>query len=451
MAFRKAKYSAVARVLVIVLLAFTISFIYLRTGYWTILLWLSPVLIVSVIELITWLDKTKRELASFLQSVEGNDFTIQYDLENLGSPDLEIKNTCNRLVSVYRTLQEEKEIHSKFLSAMVEHVDLAVVCFDEKWKVEFINNRLKKMFGRVHFFSIMDFERLDPAISDAVRKCEPGENILLRFFKMNQLFSLTVRSSDFRLFDRKYRIVSFQDIGKELDSQELDSWKRLIRTITHEVNNSVIPITNLADYTYKKIIDEKGALIDLTRLDSSESEDLVKSLDTIKERSMGLVRFVNSTRGFTKTIKPDITQFRVQDLFDSVSLLLKQNLEERKISTDFRADPQEITLNADRELIGQVIINLVLNSIDALENTLSPGIKILATYDKEKRCRIEVIDNGSGIDPENLRSVFVPYFSTREKGSGIGLSICRNIIDQHRGNIYAKSTPGVETRFVITL
>lgn len=451
MGYKGSRLPIILRVLLLLLLSFAASFIFLLTGYWTVLLWLIPLLAIMAYELVRHLEKSQREISDFLESVKNNDFSVSYDLGKSSGGDLEIKRACNDLVAIYHNLREEGEFHSRFLKALIGHVDISVVCFDDNWKVEFMNSRVKQMFGREHFFDLHDFERINPDLGNAIVSCEPGKNILLKYILKNEMQNITVRSSEFTLFEKRYRIVSFQDIARELNSQEVDSWKSLIRTVTHEVNNSVIPITNLASFVEESVIDKKGKPTDLSKLDDEETEELVRSLKTIRERSEGLVKFINSTREFTRVFKPYITEIKVIELFEGIDQLLKHQISEKGISISYTADPPDMTINADRELMGQVIINLVMNSVEAVEGVSAPSIMVSGSGNSDGSSSIEVIDNGSGIEPENLSSLFVPYYTTRSKGSGIGLSICRNIIEQHKGSIYAKSTPGKETRFIITL
>ena len=427
------------------------SVVIFRTEYWTISIWILLAVIILSVSLIRFFERSRRQLYRFVSSIKNNDFSPTYFLDAKSEIDIEMNRVYNEISAVFRILRDEKEFHHQYLQILIEHINIAVVCFTDDFEVQFSNQAALELFGRPYFHNLDSFNRINPDISYAIKKVRSGNNQLLKVILKDELCSLTVSSAEFKFHDREYKLVTFYNIKPELERQELESWKKLIRAITHEVNNSAIPITNLIHYVSQTIINEKGEFNDLGNLNPDQTNDLKTSLITIEKRSDGLVNFINSTRNFTKAQRPQFEKINLKELINRVLRLLSSDLENANIRINLDNLPESLEITVDPGLFEQVIINLIINSIEALREIKDPEIVIKCVFIQTRGVKIIISDNGKGIRPEEISNIFVPYFTTKARGSGLGLSICRNIIDLHRGQISVMSEPGSGTVFSIIL
>jgi two-component system nitrogen regulation sensor histidine kinase NtrY len=420
-----------------------------KTAYWTLSIWIFVIVILLIISLIRVFERSRRQLYRFVSAIKNNDFTPTTFTEQKTMIDIEMDNIYNDISSVFRNLRDEKEFHHQYLQLLIEHINIAIVCFTDNFEVQFTNKAALELFRKPYFHNLASFERISSDLSNAIGKVKRGKNKLVKVILNDNFCSLTVSSAEFKFHDREYKIVTFYNISPELEKQELESWKKLIRTITHEVNNTAIPITNLSRYVSQTILNEEGEYIDVRRLSQDEKDDLRTSLLTIEKRSDGLVNFINSTRDFTRIQKPDFRKVSLKDLFDRVIKLLSADLKSCGIQTKLDVFPGSLEAIVDPAQFEQVMINLILNSTEALKDVKDPEIEIKVRHSSKQTVKITVTDNGKGIRPEDLGNIFVPYFTTKPTGSGLGLSICRNIIDLHKGQINVKSVQGSGTVFTI--
>jgi two-component system, NtrC family, nitrogen regulation sensor histidine kinase NtrY len=451
MDFTRYRINIIIRIVFILTLSFGAFLIMFETGIWTLSVWIFIIVIFLTINLIRFFEKSRRQLYRFVSSIKSNDFAPTCLPDGKSEIDIEMSKVYNDISAVFRNLRDEKEFHHQYLQMLIEHINIAIVCFTDNFEVQFSNQAAYDLFGRPYFYDLHSFERINTDISEAIKKVKRGKNQMIKVILKDELCLLTVSSAEFRFHDREYKLVTFYNIKSEMERQELVSWKNLIRTITHEVNNSAIPITNLSRFVAQSIIKKDGEFNDLAALNPDQKEDLKTSLITIEKRSNGLVNFINSTRNFTKTQKPDFQNVILKDLVIRVLRLLASGIEASNIEIEAEIVPETLNMTADPALFEQVIINLVLNSMEALVNINRPRIVIKGASLQPNSVKITVSDNGIGIKHEDLGNVFVPYFTTKSNGSGLGLSICRNIIDLHKGQMTVKSEEGRGTIFTIVI
>lgn len=451
MDFTRYRINIIARLILILILLTGAIIILFGTPYWTVSIWIFVIVIILTASLIRFFERSIRQLLRFISSIKSNDFSPTYFLNTKSEVDIEMNRVYNEISAVFRNLRDEKEFHHQYLQLLIGHINIAIVCFTDNFEVQFSNQAALDLFGKPYFHNLATFERINSEISNAIQKVKRANNQLLKVVLKDELCSLTVSSAEFIFHEKEYKLVTFYNIKPELERQELESWKKLIRTITHEVNNSAIPITNLTRYVSQTIINENGEFNELGRLDQEQTDDLKTSLETIEKRSDGLVNFINSTRNFTKTQKPDFQISSLNKLINRVLRLLVSEIETSGIAIETDITPASIEVTVDPALFEQVVINLILNSIEALKDVKDPVIGIMAEILPSQNVKITISDNGKGIRPDDIGNVFVPYFTTKTNGSGLGLSICRNIIDLHKGRISVKSVPGSGTVFTILI
>ncbi len=258
--------------------------------------------------------------------------------------------------------------------------------------------------------------------------------------------------NDYRFFDKTTRIISFQNIKNELDLQELEAWQKLFRVLTHEIMNSIVPITSSIDTISEFLTDEDTREIkELKDLNQKTIRDILNGIEIIKERSVGLSEFVRNFRSLTLKPQINIKKLKLEEMFKHIRFLLSDLLKRKEIDLNINILPKTLEILADNRLMEQVIISLIYNAIDALENINLKKIRLNGHRNQINQVIIQIIDNGKGIPEELMDKIFVPFFTTKEKGSGIGLSISRQIIQLHGGNISVKSSPFSETCFEVCL
>ncbi len=445
-----ARFSYRIRVIVRILLILSVGFagviIAALTPYWLISLWLGLFVIVLVMELIRYHERSKKVLREFLHSIDQEDFST---LSIADEKDLELQSAYQKILDKFRFLRIEKETHYHYLQRIIEHVDTALICFDTDEQIQLVNRAAKELLGLHRISDLKTLDKIDKNLGARIRKLETGHREMIRIILDGRILNLSIRGTEFKLEKKKYKIVSLHDIKPELDEQEVDSWQKLVRVLTHEIMNSTIPITNLVGFAREFLVDEEGNPKKIPGLKEDEINDLVESLTTAEGRSKGLVNFVQTTKSLTRIPEPSFREIEVQDLFTRLKDLFKHEIESSNIEMKMVLGKDDLVLKADLELIEQVLINLIRNAIEALRNTKNPVIEINALGTPSGSIAISVCDNGQGIDKENLDNIFVPFYSTKKEGSGIGLSLSRQIMHKHKGRINVKSEPGKGSCFTL--
>jgi len=293
--------------------------------------------------------------------------------------------------------------------------------------------------------NIAALEALSSALLNTLRRLKSGERALVKIEDREALLQVAVSATEFKLRDELFTLVSLQNIQSELEEKEMEAWQNLIRVLTHEIMNSVTPIASLASSINDLLPPTAGeAPVSLETV-----QDVRSAVQTIQRRSAGLLHFVDSYRNLTRIPKPNFQVFPLARLFAQVQQLMSANVRQNGIRFETHVEPANLMLTADPELIEQVLINLLLNAMEALQEHASPRIELGARLDEGGKIIIQVKDNGPGIIAEALANIFIPFFTTKKGGSGIGLSLSRQIMRLHRGTINARSLPNVETVFTL--
>jgi two-component system nitrogen regulation sensor histidine kinase NtrY len=406
--------------------------------------------LIEVFTLIRYVDRTNRDLTSFLESIRFAEFTRTFKIEGMGSSFDELNRAFNDVISDFQKVRSEKEEHFHYLQSIVQNIDVAILAYRKDGTVEMINKAAKKLFQIHSLKNIKGLEQISPELVNTLLHINPGENALVKVQDQDDILQLAVYSTEFKIKDKLIILTTINNIQNVLEEQETEAWQKLIRVLTHEIMNSITPIASLSSTLeiMLKGITENGNIKE--ELDINTVMEILQALQTINKRSTGLLHFVNTYRNLTRIPKPNFKIFPVQELFKNIYLLMEEELAETKINFVTKIDPENLMVSADEQLIEQVIINLIRNSIHALENRNSPTIELKAFYNKRGRVTMQVTDNGTGILPEVLDKIFIPFFTTKQSGSGIGLSLSRQILRLHNGTISAHSVPEKETVFTMT-
>ena len=448
MPLRRLSYriQVIIRIVFILSVGFAAVLLVTGTDYWMVALWLGLFLILLIIELIRFHERSRNALHDFLVSIKQEDFST---LSTLNEKDEELQEAYQMILEKFKYLRIQKETHYHYLQRVIEHVDAALICLDHNLNIQLINKSAKDLLQAPNIKDLRSLEKVDKDLVTLIREMDSGQKEIIRLVRHGKILNLSVRATTFTLEKDKYKIVSLHDIKTELEEQEVESWQKLVRILTHEIMNSTIPITNMVGLARDFLVDDEGKPKDIPGLDKEEIDDLVESLATAENRSKGLVKFVQTTKDLARIPEPTISEIRVDVLFNRLKGFFKNDIKQLKIDFKVILCKSDLVINADLEMIEQVLINLVKNAIEAVKDTTQPKIKIFADQNDNLAVVISVCDNGPGIPEDNLDKIFIPFFSTKKEGSGIGLSLSRQIMKLHRGRIDVETEAGTGTIFIL--
>ena len=404
------------------------------------------IIILQLADLISFVSQTNRKLTRFLESVKYSDFISGFTADNkLGRSFKDLNREFNEVLEAFRKARSEKEEHWQYLNSVVQQVRTGILSFDSEGNIQLINTNARKFIGLSSMRNVRELIQHNPRLYHALNSVAPGKSELYR--GSNELY-LTIQSTELRIRGADVKLVTLQNIQPELQKQELEAWQNLTRVLRHEIMNSITPISSLTS-TLREILDH-----DMERrnnhyeLKEEGAEDLREGLSTIENRSKGLIRFIDAYREYTSLPKPKMSMVRLKDLIEKVAQFMKPELKKTPIDFHYECHSEYLTIRADAEMIEQVLINLLKNATEALSDTSKPRLELIGHYN-ENTVKIEVIDNGPGIIREAVEHIFVPFYTTKRTGSGIGLSLSRQIMQMHNGSIAVESEPNVRTVFTL--
>ena len=408
-------------------------------------------IIYQIYQLIYHVEKTNRDLKIFFESIRHSDFSHSYKNHGLGKSFDELANAFNGVIKDFQKIRSEKEEHYYYIQNIIQHIDIAILSFQKDGKIEMINKAAKNLFEINFLKNINDLNDWNEEFVRVLSNIKTGENTLIKINKKDDIFQLSIYATEFRLNDRNVKLVSVKDIQAELEEKEMEAWQKLIRVLTHEIMNSIAPISSLTStlMLMTKELNEELKTYLPDDFDDETAQDIKQALITIYKRSTGLIHFVDTYRNLTKIPKPNFSIFMVKDLFNHVCNLLQKDLEKQNITCEIDIQTSDLKIIADEQLIEQVMINLLKNAIHALEEKEGGKILLKSFVNKRGKTNIQIIDNGVGIVKEVLDRIFIPFFTTKTTGSGIGLSLSKQIMRLHKGNIIASSQENEYTKFTL--
>lgn len=402
--------------------------------------------------LVRYVERTNHDLTRLLRSIRYSDFSQSFTAQGRGKAFEELSEAFREVMDNFRKARAEKEESYRYLETVMQHIGVGLISFKSDGTVELINTAAKRLLRMPHLKHIGALEMLSPELVETLLRLRSGENALVKVMDEDELLHLAVYATEFRMREERYKLVSIQNIQSELEEAEVEAWQKLTRVLTHEIMNSVAPIASLAA-TANGLLEETRALENGHAPDPAEWTetlgDVRGAVRTIERRSQGLLNFVQAYRRLTRVPKPNFEILPVRHLFRDVEELMRPEMAARSIRFVVRVDPETLDLTADPNLIDQVLLNLVKNAMQAVEGTPSAEVRLEAAIGARGRVVIQVIDNGPGIVEEAMEKIFIPFFTTKKEGSGIGLSLSREIMRQHGGTLTAISRPGLRTVFTL--
>ncbi len=450
MVFRRFRIQVILRLLLLTLSFFLLFYLLDKTRYNVTAVILTGVILIQLIFLIRYVERTNRKLTQFLQSIKYSDFSSSFSDQGLGKSFEDLNRSFMEVIEEFKKYRAEKEEHYNYLQTVVQHVNIGIIAYSRDGKVDLFNNSVKRLLKVRHIRLISDLEKVKKGLPETLLNLKAGERTLIRLSIKDELLQISTYATEFRMRGEDYILVTLQDISSELDEKEIESWQKLIRVLTHEISNSITPISSLAATVREMLLDEDKDEVLLKALDKEDLEGVQGAIDTIQKRSQGLLNFVEVYRNLTRIPKPNFRYFKVSEIFERSQQLLTPRMNELGISCSNKVFPPDLMVTADPDLIDQVMINIILNAMDAVKGRDNSEISILTTVNNNNRVVIDIKDNGVGIKPDILDKIFMPFFTSKKHGSGIGLSLSRQIMHLHKGSVSVKSQPGEGSVFTLT-
>lgn len=404
-----------------------------------------PLVIYSVLDLIRFQRKAQDEVNQFVESIHYRDFSRHFDVRRAPNELKPLRKGFNEINSTFKLISRERETQYHYLQKILELVDTGLLSYEqETGETGWINEAFKSLIGVPYLKTIHSLEKREPELYANIIKLKPGDAEVLSITRNQQQVKMLVTASLMRSDEKMYKLVAFQNVSEALDETESKAWSKLLNVMTHEIMNSVAPISSLAD-TLKNRLQTPEII---GAVNSSDLEDIELGIDTIKRRSEGLLKFTESYRSLNKITRLDLDKILVRNMFENLNNLMRPTLDKKNIELEIILRDPALAIEADINLIDQVMINLLVNAIEAVKDKPEPRIT-LAAEAKGNKVLVKILDNGLGMPPELLDKIFIPFFSTRKTGSGIGLSLCKQIMLLHKGNIQVQSVEGKGATFIL--
>ncbi len=404
-------------------------------------------IIVQVVVMISFLERGNREVIGFLESIKYDDFSHTYPNKKGNSTMELLYKEFNNVIRKFREIRAEKEAQHQYLKTIVQHVGIGIITFDKMGEIQIMNTAAKRLLNISQIKNISQLKLLNSTLVNTLHDLRTGGRDLIKFSKDGEDYQLAVYAIELSMQGKEFKLISLQNIQSELEEKEMEAWQNLIRVLTHEIMNSVTPISSLAATVESELDNQLNNDLDINQITNEEVEDLYLAVKTIHRRSESLITFVSDFRNMTRITLPKLDQINVKQTLDHVITLLKYDIQEAGVTLEMNID-DELEFCIDQDQIEQVLINLVKNAIQAIagDDKEERLITIWAKHEGNS-ILIYIKDTGPGIEEEAQKKIFIPFFTTKKHGSGIGLSLSKQIMRNHKGTINVDSTLGIGTEF----
>ncbi|MBB6324829.1 nitrogen fixation/metabolism regulation signal transduction histidine kinase [Algoriphagus iocasae] len=408
---------------------------------------ISLFLILVVIQIIFFLkysESSFKKVRVFLDNIKQDKYSQLYPVKFDGTETDDLHIEFNAILAKLKEDQAEKEAQYQYFRSVFKHLSIGLITFGETGNIQIINTSAKRILDVEELKNIAEIEGINKELHLAIHNLRTGGSELIKIAHPDGIMQLSVYVIELLMRGEKFKLVSLQNIQSELEEKEMEAWQNLVKILTHEIMNSIAPISSLAG-TIKEEIESK--MDDVSLVGPSDMEDYLMGISTIEKRSQGLINFVSDFRSLAHIPPPKFSSIGIAKLFDQLEVLLAHQLESKGISLRKELNPPELILFGDQTQIEQVLINLAQNAIHAVEDSDIKVITFRAFIDEAGKIILEVSDTGKGIEEEALSKIFIPFFTTKKKGSGIGLSLSKQIMRRHKGNIQVRSAIEEGTTF----
>lgn len=392
--------------------------------------------IIQIVAFVHYFNKTNRNLTNYFSSLLSKDFSQSLTRQPIKSLS-DLNMITEGIKELIRSSVIEKENHYNYLQHVVSHIETGLISATSEGKILLMNNAAKKLFNILPSAEISQINNLPKEITSILKQIKNDRQLSLSLNRNTEKVPVLVRKTTFILNEQEVFIVTFQNIKNAMEEKELESWQKLISILSHEIMNSMTPITTLT-HAIKKSIEVEAENLKNSQIQNSTIEDILSNTNTIEKRSLGLIDFVNNYRNLTKVKSIQVENFNIGHLFKNVIDLFKPEFDKLNIKHEIKIELENHMVSADFKLLEQVLINLIKNALESFSNTEDKQIQFKVFFENESNF-IQISDNGCGISKEQMDQIFIPFYTTKTNGSGIGLSLSRQIMRLHGGDISIRS------------
>jgi two-component system, NtrC family, nitrogen regulation sensor histidine kinase NtrY len=410
----------------------------------------AVVLSVETLSLIGYLNKTNRRLAYFNNAIKNEDTSIKFPYDIKNKPVRDLYDSLNHINDIIRRTKIESAYNENLLKTLIEYSFTGFITIDESGNFNVMNNAARKYLNVSYTSNLERLKQNNPKLYNLIQTLRPGETKTLRIETNGERYELSISSTLIKYYQKTFRVVSMQDITKELDEQEMASWHKLFRVMTHEIMNSIAPITSLSQ-TLTRLYSQNGNQKQPGDINEKTISTTINGLKVIDEMSNGLMNFVQNYRQLNKIPKPDKQKMELEAWLKRLKTLITEMIRDTDIKFNILLSNSCRHIHADENLMNQVMLNLVKNAIEAVETVKKKEIDIHVNMNEAGRTCLTVADTGTGIAAADLDNIFIPFFTTKEHGNGIGLNLSKQILNLHGGNISIRSRENGGTSVMIVI
>lgn len=407
------------------------------------------ILIFTTFNLIYFINRINRRIFYFFDAIKNEDSTLSFPEKSNNKTIVALNKSLNKVNRQIQQIHIETRQQEQYFQALMEHAATGMMTFNEKGFVLHSNSLMKRLLSLEVLTHLNQIDKIDHKLFISIKNIQASEQRLVSINNGNGIIQLLIKASSFISDNKELILLSVQDIKNELDEKELDSWRKLIRVMMHEIMNSITPITSLSE-SLAGYFHEGGELKSPAQIDTKTIETTIRGLEVIREQGKGLISFVDSYRKLTRLPKPEKKLFSIKNLIENINILSGSFKHAEHVEISFVVKPEDLEIFADEKQISQVLINLVKNAFQANAENKNAKVKIITKVGTGGCPEIRVIDNGPGISEDVMDKIFIPFFTTKESGSGIGLSLSRQIMQMHGGSLKLISMPGKLTTAVLS-
>lgn len=398
----------------------------------------------QIIYLLRYSEGSFKKVRVFLDNIKQDKYSQLYPVKFDGTETDDLHIEFNTILAKLKEDQAEKEANYHYFRSVFKHLSIGLITFGENGEIQIVNTAAKRILDVEELKNTSEISGINKELHLAINNLRTGGSELIKIAHPDGIMQISVYVIELLMRGEKFKLVSLQNIQSELEEKEMEAWQNLVKILTHEIMNSIAPISSLAGTIQSEMQSKIGQVEDISPADM---EDYLMGISTIEKRSQGLISFVSDFRSLAHIPTPKFSSIAISKLFDQLEVLLQNQLETNQIILTKEINPKELILFGDQNQIEQVMINLTQNAIQAVEDAEERRIVLRAFIDEAGKIILEVADTGKGIEEEALSKIFIPFFTTKKKGSGIGLSLSKQIMRRHKGNIQVRSTLGKGTTF----
>lgn len=444
MFYQRFTFRLLINIMIINALSFLLGYLILKTQLWFTIAGVSCILIISIFSLYNYINQIRADIKRFILAVKTRDHTLNFRNKSTKGSFPDLYESFDEIIRTHKDIQLEQDAMFQLIRTILQQVPVGVIVLKDNTnpdqaEISFFNEAAAALLKVPSYKYWHRLKEHLPIFTTEIESIQKGGKRFLELKIQEKLIQLSTEVIPINLYNTNYRIISFQNIKDEIEQKEIEAWNRLIGVISHEILNSITPISSLSD-TVNSMVSNKDAL------NKEELEDLKPAIQAIKRRSLGLLDFVKDYRLIAELPTPELESHSIGDILQHIQVLMQPFAAAKNVKLSIGQTSSKITVSVDLKLVEQAMINLITNSIHALEEVDQPEIEIDYRLEQNKLF-IDVSDNGKGIEPELAEKIFVPFFTTRKNGSGIGLTITRNIMKMHYGSLEVSSVPHQKTIF----